>query len=461
MALIRRGPLDETTEHGRAADRHRRIIWSGGASSVAQVVSILAGLVSLPLTVGYLGAERYGLWIAISAWLQLFAFSDLGVCNALVNLLSEANGRRDVQAARRHFSTAFFLLWGISAILICAFVVISPHVPWGHVFNLKRASGADEARNTVLVLATFFFIEIPLGTINRVYASYQQGYISSIWQIAGSITSLISIIVVAHFKLGLPYLALSIAGSRSSLQVLNLSYLFFYEKPWLRPSFGLINRASARRLFGTGILYSMANIGFLLEVQAPYIVGPHAIGLAALGSFGVAHRMYSTAVTLPLMFLGPLWPAYGEAFARGDIRWVRETLARSRRICLGCGIPIVGSIILLGPFVVTKLMRGKATVDRPLLALLGCWFFMRMWREVHSMLLNGGDNVFGQATYGLGSALLEIGLAYILGTWFGADGMTIGWIAGFMLLAGWLMPWQVHRQLGRWIPAPAGVAEPA
>ena len=33
-------------------------------------------------------------------------------------------------------------------------------------------------------------------------------------------------------------------------------------------------------------------------------------------------------IVVPI-FLGPLWPAYGEAISRGDLRWVRRTLLRS------------------------------------------------------------------------------------------------------------------------------------
>ena len=65
---------------------------SGGA---ARALSSLLTLVSLPLAVRYLGAERYGVWatvVSVAVWVNLL---DLGIANSLTNLISQAYARQD------------------------------------------------------------------------------------------------------------------------------------------------------------------------------------------------------------------------------------------------------------------------------------------------------------------------------------------------------------------------------
>jgi Na+-driven multidrug efflux pump len=72
---------------------------------------MLMGFVSVPLTVGYLGAERYGVWLTISSLLIWVALTDFGLAgNALVNVLSEALGNDDREAARHYVASAFWAL---------------------------------------------------------------------------------------------------------------------------------------------------------------------------------------------------------------------------------------------------------------------------------------------------------------------------------------------------------------
>ena len=69
---------------------------TASTSYIAKVLTLLMGFVSVPLTVDYLGAERYGVWLTISSLLLWVALTDFGLAgNALVNVLSEAVGHDD------------------------------------------------------------------------------------------------------------------------------------------------------------------------------------------------------------------------------------------------------------------------------------------------------------------------------------------------------------------------------
>src|SRR6266852_9311891 len=82
-------------------ERYRRAGMTASTSYMAKGLTLLMGFVSVPLTVDYLGAERYGVWLTISSLLIWVALTDFGLAGyALVNVLSETVGNEDKESAR-------------------------------------------------------------------------------------------------------------------------------------------------------------------------------------------------------------------------------------------------------------------------------------------------------------------------------------------------------------------------
>lgn len=109
-SVARLKPFETSTLEGRSKERHQRIALAALTSMATKGVALLTMLISVPLTVSYLGAERYGLWMTISLVIAILVFADLGLGNGLLNAVSEANGRDDREAAREYMSSAFFML---------------------------------------------------------------------------------------------------------------------------------------------------------------------------------------------------------------------------------------------------------------------------------------------------------------------------------------------------------------
>src|SRR6267142_4411311 len=99
-------------------ERYRRAGMTASTSYIAKALTLLMGFVSVPLTVDYLGPERYGVWLTISSLLLWVALTDFGLAgNALVNVLSEAGGNDDRAAARQYTASAFWALVSIALVI--------------------------------------------------------------------------------------------------------------------------------------------------------------------------------------------------------------------------------------------------------------------------------------------------------------------------------------------------------
>jgi hypothetical protein len=90
--------LKKSTDRGR--ERYRRASITASTSFLSKALTILISFVSVPLTVHYLGTERYGIWLTMSSLLTWMAMTDFGLAgNALVNVISEADGMDDRKLA--------------------------------------------------------------------------------------------------------------------------------------------------------------------------------------------------------------------------------------------------------------------------------------------------------------------------------------------------------------------------
>src|SRR5215469_12834028 len=120
----------------RGYERYRRAGVTASTSYIAKALTILTGFVSVPLTVNYLGAERYGVWLTMSSLLMWVALTDFGLTgNALVNVLSEATGNEDREKARDYVASAFWALVAIALLVGMAFAVAFTVIPWRTVFR--------------------------------------------------------------------------------------------------------------------------------------------------------------------------------------------------------------------------------------------------------------------------------------------------------------------------------------
>src|SRR5712692_8838613 len=73
-SVIRLEPFDASSAEGMSKERCRRIALTTVTSALAKGVGLATMLISVPLTVNYLGAERFGLWMTISSLIAVLGF---------------------------------------------------------------------------------------------------------------------------------------------------------------------------------------------------------------------------------------------------------------------------------------------------------------------------------------------------------------------------------------------------
>ena len=252
VSLLRRRPFDTSTEQGRSDERYRRAAFTSIFAFSAKVVSVVTTLITVPLVLGYLGADSYGLWLTLSSIALMLGFADLGIGNGVLNLVSEAHGRDDRLMARRAVSSGFFMLSLVGLVLLLGFVVIYRYVPWARVYNVTTPSAMSEAAPATLVFVIVWALSIPVGIVERVQLGYQRGYVNYAWQAVGSLLALGGAYLAIRADAGTPGLVLVLAGGPLLAGILNSVTEYGWVCPWLRPAWSFVSRTVLRRIFRLG-----------------------------------------------------------------------------------------------------------------------------------------------------------------------------------------------------------------
>lgn len=395
----------------RGKERLWRAGLTGMTSAISKGLAIITGLVSVPLTVSYLGQTRYGIWLTINSLLNWLAVSSLGLGgNALINGLSEASGKEDWESARELVATAFWSLSGIAGLLLLLYAVVFSFVPWQLVFNASDALPASELNWAISLSFVCFVLLFPINITEAIYLSFQKGYVGNIWGIGGNLASLVALIIVTKIKGGLPLLVIALFGVRIFVSLANLCYLFRYEYPRLMPAPQAVTRRSFSKLSGLGIRYLVAQLAGIGMFQSQPIMIAHILGPAQVGIFNIAYRLLTLPLTIVQMFASPLMSAYGEANARGDRQWIRRTLKVSTIAA------VLGTTFLTVPLIFWTSDIVRAWVGEQMIPARGLVLMLCLYGIVAaavtpaSVLLYGVGRVGKQALYTCLNSLLTVGL---------------------------------------------------
>lgn len=463
VTYLRVRPYDESTPEGRAAERYRRAAWATVAVVMARGLGIGVSLVAVALGVGYLGPERYGLWAAMGGITAFITFADLGLGYGVLNAVAAAKGTGDRASAHVAVSTAAAVLGGTGLAILVAALVLGPLVPWPDVFNATDPVARAEAAPAVLVFVGCLAVNLPLALVVRVQYGLQEAFAANLWSAAGSVLTLIGLVAAILAGAGMPWLVLALAGGPVLANLLNWAVLFRSRHPELRPAGSLVRWPVARDMIRLGILFSITQLALGIAYSTDAFVAARLLDGTAATRYQVVLRLFFLAPQVMSLVLNALWPAYGEAMARGDAGWVRTTLVRSTAVAGGA--VAAGSLVLwllAGPIV--RLWLGPEGFDPdPLMtAGMAAWAVVVTVMNGISMPLNAASRIRFQAIVAVVMAAVSVPASVGLGLALGLAGIIWGTVLAYLACS--VVPYVVNvRRLLRQVEAAplAGTARAA
>ena len=410
---------------------------AGGLSSLgARAVGALITLVTVPLTVRYLGAERFGAWITIGSYLALGRRRRPGTRNADPTCSSAAFGRNDERAAGRPSPLPSGCSTAVAASLLVVGALAGWMVDWPALINVptrrrppprsgrrsgspSRFSSASPSRSSV---------------VDRVYNSFQEGATANAWGVAANVATLAGVVGVIPGAGGPRLARRGHQRRRVPVKVANAVWLF-RSRPHLRPSWDTATRASASRLAARGGQFFLVQIAALVLYSTDNIVIAKVLGVAEVTPYSVAYSIFTLTNVLTTAAFPYLWAAYAEALARRDVAWVLRSLRFSAVAGVASAALLCLPLVLFGEWIVRVWAGPAAVAPRPVFYWMAAWAVVLALANSAMCLLNAAGRVRWQVWVGLLTAVVNLALLDHLVRRFGISGVIAGTLVSYFFVA--------------------------
>lgn len=399
-----------TKGHERSVRAKKNIF----SSLLIKGFSILISFVLLPITLSYVDASEYGIWLTLSSIVGWFVFFDVGLTHGLRNKFAEAKARGNHELAQIFVSTTFAILGIIFLSIWALFLVANNFLDWSKILKVS-SSMQSEVSTLALIVFTYFCLSFVLRIITTVMLADQRPAGSSLINLIGQIISLAIIFILVKTTEG-SLVKLGLALCVSPLVVMIFANMFLFNGIYKRykPSFSKIQFSHAKELFSLGAVFFVIQMAVIIQFETANIIIARNFGTADVTSYNVVHKYFGMLNMVFAIFLTPFWSASTEAFQKADFQWIRNGIRRYNQ--LNILLVVVGFIMLIFSNFVYRVWLGEGTVEIPfMLSLFGFLFFnTSMFGGKYVSFLNGISALRIQFIACLISPFLFIALVLLL-----------------------------------------------
>ncbi len=384
--------------------------------------SVLISLVIVPLTIRYVNATQYGIWLALSSIIAWFSFFDVGLGNGLKNKLAEALAKEDRPLAKTLISTTYALLILLVLAFVLIFLVVHHFVNWSSILSLPAAM-EPELRSLISLVFILFCIQFILQTIVVILTAHQQVSIASFLSFLGNLLSLVFIFILTKTTEG-NLLYLGLAFSATPLVVYFFSSLFYFKTSYrlIAPSFRSINFSYSRVLMGLGIKFFIIQIAAIILYQTTNLLLLKLFDPEEVTSYNINYKYFGVITMVFSIVMSPFWVAFSDAYFKNDINWIKQTV--QKLVKTWALISAGGLVMLLVSVPLIRLWVGDE-VRYSLHAGFAMWlyFISSSFGSIFVFFINGTGKVFLQFLTSLIAPILFIPLALVMGKYMGQAGL--------------------------------------
>ena len=429
-------------------NRPKTFILSTTSHYGKSIVSIIIGIVLVPMGLHYFGPVRYGIWAVISSVIAYLNISNLGIPTATAVLTAKAFKPFEQWAILRR---SLSLLLISSAIVLSTVLAIAHFYPnWVVVLGKIPVDLHKEAAEAATAVAILFLLNLPITIFSAGFIGFQKFYWERFYASLTSIAGLFALILAVLLKGNLVTLALF--GGFATLSVSVVCALhFLFAHPELRQKFSepIGKEFSSKFIFVSSIRFFIMGIVAIVVWNTDNLVISHFLGVKAVTPYAVSFKLFTMAFTLFSAISSTLFPMYGKAAALNQWDWIQQTYQKATQL-----LPIMGGLIWIGGVAFAKniidLWVGRdAYIGLWTVFIFGGIGYLLSLALVHSSLLTGINTTKKMVLITGSEAIANIGISVALVKPLGTVGVALGTFLAGLLITAWLLPIDVYRQTSK------------
>ncbi|MBR1889684.1 MAG: oligosaccharide flippase family protein [Alloprevotella sp.] len=391
-------------------------------SFVVKVFSVLISLLLVPITIGYVSGELYGIWLTLAtivSWANLF---DMGFGHGLRNKVAESVALEKWDKAREYISTGYFFFCLIFIPVAVIVYFACPLVNWPELLSIQTEY-QDLLVSVMRIVIIFFGMQSVIKIQGAVLNGLQLTALNSSFAALGQLLVLIVVYTLTlTTKPSLTYLAYAICATPLILDLLVSGWLYLFKYKKLCPSVRLIRLPLVKDVLNLGIYFFIIQIAVIVLYQTINVILSHVAGPNAVTEYNVIYKYISIPLMISSTLVGPLWSAFTDAFTVKDFVWMSRAYTNMLRSYVGL-VAILLVLFLAYPIAFKYWLHGKVEIHLSMVVIVTLHVAIVMWNNMHTVLINGTGRVLLQLLCYVLGLVANIPLALLLGYYYGAEGV--------------------------------------
>jgi O-antigen/teichoic acid export membrane protein len=387
-------------------------------------VGILISLLLIPMSISYVGAVEYGIWLTVSSVIGWMNWFDFGLGNGLRNKVTAEYSQNNFENVKLYVSSTYGILTIISASFFLFFLIIHQFVNWKEVFNVPD-NFSQTINNIVVIVLLSFCAQFVLQLISNLLTAVHLTYKANLIMAFALVISIIGVVNLYYFTEGNLLLLVTVLAFAPVLSMLIFSiYYFRNDLKVLKPSFEKIDLKVAKSIMGVGSMFFLVQLGGLFLYQTSNIIIAKVLGLEEVSVYNVVHKYFMALYIVITVILNPYWTGFTEAFALKDFVWMKKAMGNLRKIsALFIGMNLL--CVVISPFVFDLWIGDRLEIPFSLTVFLSVYFLFFFWYNVHITIIYGVSKLKVQSIIIILCALINVPLSIFFGKIFGLNGVVL------------------------------------
>lgn len=403
-------------------------------SAFLRCIALLTSLLIVPITLGYLDDEVYGVWMTITSIMSWFTFFDIGLGNGMRNYLTKAISTGDYKTANAYFSTTLCVISliaiGIAVLCMLPLGILN----FNKVFNTYSVTGSA-LRLSMFIAVAFTLVNFVVKNIGYIFIAMQRYALNDLLSVGGAVLGLSVVYILTKTTTGnLTYVVLALTASPVAVY-LAASIPIFRHYKYLRPSIKNFDRKLLGQIVGKGLGFFFIQITSCLVIFGcsnlfiTQFSGPESVTV-----YNIAYKFFNLLAIGYTIIISPLWNAYTNAYVKGDYPWIARTFRKS--LTMWGWTVLAGIVMLLICNIFYKIwLGGKVTVPTDISAMVLVYICMFNLNNCATFLINGLNKIRVQMiTSGTVTAAYLIFLL-LWGNKFGMEAVIISMSISYFVMA--------------------------
>jgi O-antigen/teichoic acid export membrane protein len=425
----------------RFPSRRHGTLALAASSFILNSISIVRGVVLVPLYLHYIGEGLYGTWLASGSIVAYMGLCDCGLNSVIIQKIGESYGAGDSPRLARYLGSGLFIVVLMSPLPVLAGIICASYLP----SLLDVPVGLAQPLKAAFIIASCSASLMIIGhALSGIVCAFQRQLLHGLIWIGATISGLLLTVILLISGYGLMALPIGVLIQSIAVLALESAVLWRLQKQILAglsltPAWGTVVE-----LMKPSVTMFMAQGGTTLASQSDNLLIGMSMGSRAVLVYDLTKKAFDVLTVLRGHTISAFAPALAHFFGelRGKTAKAQGLAATLIHVSAAMGLLLIGGYIILDKSFVGLWVGPDLYAGDLVPFLIGIYGLLSAQTLPLYQIVFARGRLYTAAWATGAEGVLRILLIAIMVRWWGLPGAALAGIIG-LAATGWWILW--HR----------------